>query len=51
MMLNKVVDEVVIVDLLNVNCEICGQLRGKNGYKINLATCRKKSCKNSGTSR
>jgi hypothetical protein len=51
MMMNKVIDEVVIVDLLNITCEICGQLRGKKGYKIHLAGCRKKSCKNSGTSR
>ncbi len=40
----EVVDE-VLINLLNVNCEICGQLRGKKGYKIHLAACRKKSLK------
>ena len=39
-----VIDEVVI-GLLNVNCEICDQVRGKKGYKIHLAACRKKSLK------
>ena len=28
-----------------INCEICGQARGKRGYKIHLASCRKKSLK------
>ena len=26
-----------------INCEICGQARGKRGYKIHLAACEKKA--------
>ena len=30
---------------MNVNCEICGQVRGKKGYKIHLTACRNESLK------
>jgi hypothetical protein len=26
-----------------INCEVCGQTRGKRGYKIHLAACKKKA--------
>jgi hypothetical protein len=26
-----------------INCEVCGQARGKRGYKIHLAACKKKA--------
>ena len=28
-----------------INCEVCGQARGKRIYKIHLATCKKKALK------
>ncbi len=28
-----------------INCEVCGQARGKRGYKIHLAACKKKALK------
>ena len=28
-----------------INCEVCGQARGKRGYKIQLAACKKKALK------
>ena len=28
-----------------INCEVCGQARGKRGYKIHLIACKKKPLK------
>ena len=28
-----------------IDCEVCGQARGKRGYKIHLAACKKKALK------